>query len=56
MIREVLAHLHWSTLPVISMFLFLSVFVGAVLWVFRKDSKTIYEKLGNLPLDRGDAT
>ena len=55
MMREFLSHLHWTWLPVISMFLFMSVFVGAVIWVFRKESKEIYRDLGALPLqEKGD--
>ena len=55
MIREALAHLHWSYLPVISMFLFLSVFLGALAWVYRKESAAIYEEMGALPLnEKGD--
>jgi len=52
MIRDFLANLHWSTLPVISMFMFLSVFIGAILWVFRKDSTEIYNGLSALPLEK----
>ncbi|MBS1958558.1 MAG: cbb3-type cytochrome c oxidase subunit 3 [Bdellovibrionales bacterium] len=52
MIRDVLSQLHWSTLPIVSMLLFASVFVGAVIWVYRKNSKAIYEEASLLPLDR----
>ncbi len=41
MIREALTHLHWTTLPVVSMLMFLCIFLGAVAWVFRKESKTV---------------
>jgi hypothetical protein len=51
MIREFLANLHWSTLPVVSMFLFISVFVGAVFWVYRQESTEVYRDLGALPLE-----
>ncbi len=55
MIRDFLSTLHWSLLPVISMFLFISVFLGALIWVFRKESTQVYAELGALPLDqRGD--
>jgi len=49
MIREYLAHLHWSVLPVVSMFIFLTIFVGAMIWVYRKDSTRIYKTMENLP-------
>ena len=51
MIRETLAHLHWSTLPVISMLMFASVFVGVVIWANRKESRSIYQEMENLPLE-----
>ena len=50
MIRDALAHLNWTIMPVISMMLFMSVFFGALIWVFRKDSGKIYAELGQLPL------
>jgi hypothetical protein len=49
MIRETLAHLHWSVLPVVSMLLFAAVFVGVLFWVNRKESKIIYQQMENLP-------
>jgi CHASE2 domain-containing sensor protein len=52
MIRQTLAHLHWTWLPVISMFLFLSVFLGACIWVYRRESAEIYRELGALPLQK----
>jgi hypothetical protein len=53
MIREALSHLHWSTLPVVSMFMFAAVFVGVLFWVNRKASSRIYREMENLPLDNG---
>lgn len=50
MIRDTLAHLHWSVLPVVSMLMFLSVFVGVLIWVYRKESHRVYQEMGNLPL------
>ena len=49
MIRDALAHLHWSVLPVVSMFMFMSVFIGVLIWVYRKDSNHIYKEMENLP-------
>jgi len=55
MIRDALAHLHWSWLPVLSMFLFGAVFIGVLFWVFRKESAQVYDQLSRLPLqDAGD--
>lgn len=50
MIRDVLANLHWTALPVLSMLLFAAVFVGVLFWVFRKESNSIYHAMGQLPL------
>jgi hypothetical protein len=52
MIRQYLAGLHWTWLPVISMLLFLGVFLGVCIWVYRKDSSEIYRELGALPLQK----
>lgn len=52
MIRESLAHLHWTTLPVVSMLLFASIFVGVLIWVYRKESHRIYQEMGQLPLEK----
>ena len=49
MIREYLSRLHWSVLPVVSMFIFLTIFVGVMIWVYRKDSTRIYKTMENLP-------
>ncbi len=49
MIRETLSHLHWSVLPVVSMLMFVSVFVGVLIWVNRKESKQIYQQMENIP-------
>ena len=54
MIQESLSHLHWSVLPVVSMFLFLSVFIGVLIWVFRKESNGIYKQMGELPLEENN--
>lgn len=51
MIREALSHLHWTTLPVVSMLMFAMVFVGVLLWSSRKESRSIYKEMENLPLE-----
>jgi len=53
MIREALSHLHWTTLPVVSMMMFFIVFLGVLVWVYRKDSTKVYHEMENLPLDSG---
>jgi cbb3-type cytochrome oxidase subunit 3 len=51
MIREALSHLHWTMLPVVSMLMFAMVFVGVLLWSNRKESRSIYKEMENLPLE-----
>lgn len=36
-------------LTTIAFFLFLSLFIGALVWVFRRGSNNFYDKMGNLP-------
>jgi cbb3-type cytochrome oxidase subunit 3 len=40
-------------LSVVALIIFISVFIGAVFWVFRKDSKVIYDEISNLVFDEG---
>lgn len=41
--------LPWFT--ALGLLLFMSVFIGAVFWVHRKESRSLYQKLGRLPLE-----
>lgn len=50
-IREVLSHFHLPFLSCIGLLLFMGVFLGALLWVFRKGSGQFYGKMSDLPLD-----
>jgi cbb3-type cytochrome oxidase subunit 3 len=50
-IREVLSHFHLPLLSCVGLLLFMGVFVGALLWVFRRGSGEFYRKLSDLPLD-----
>ncbi len=43
-------------LVVIGFFLFFSVFIGAVFWVYRKGSKKHYDYLSQLPLREENRT
>jgi cbb3-type cytochrome oxidase subunit 3 len=43
-------------LIVIGFFLFFSVFIGAVLWAYRKGSKKHYDYLSQLPLHEENLT
>lgn len=51
MIREVLAHFPWLNLLVIGQMIFLSLFAGALAWVFRPGSKKFYQSLAMLPIE-----
>ena len=46
----VLAGFDWTILTNIALVLFLSLFVGMLFWVFRKDSNNIYQEAANMPL------
>ena len=46
-----LASWEHGTLTGIALLLFLSVFIGVVIWVFRKSSKSDFEKAERLPLE-----
>jgi cbb3-type cytochrome oxidase subunit 3 len=51
-IRDVLSHFHLPLLSCVGLLLFMGVFIGALMWVFRRGSKEFYQKLSDLPLDR----
>ncbi len=48
--QQALAHFNDIYLIAIAFFLFLSVFVGYIFWVYRKGSKKHYDYLSQLPL------
>jgi cbb3-type cytochrome oxidase subunit 3 len=41
-----------TLLPTIAFFLFFSLFIAALVWVFRKGSNNFYDKMGNLPFGK----
>jgi cbb3-type cytochrome oxidase subunit 3 len=51
MISQVLSHYHLPMLACAGLLLFLAVFLGAGLWVFRKGSGEVYRETQNLPFD-----
>lgn len=51
MMQQVLAHYRLPVLSCIGLLLFLSVFSGAVAWVFRKGSGKFYASLESLPFN-----
>jgi cbb3-type cytochrome oxidase subunit 3 len=48
---EAVQHYDLSWMIFLSMMIFLSIFVGVLFWVFRKSSKSFYQKLSLIPLD-----
>ena len=40
-------------MPVIALFIFLTVFIGVLMWSFRKDGKELYDKAAADCLDDG---
>lgn len=51
MIKEALLKLPLSHMAELGLFLFIALFVGAVLWVNRKGSEKVYKHLEELPLE-----
>ncbi|MGZ3696761.1 MAG: CcoQ/FixQ family Cbb3-type cytochrome c oxidase assembly chaperone [Bdellovibrionota bacterium] len=51
MIQRVLSHYHLPLLTCLGLLLFMGVFIGALLWVYRKESADVYQALADLPLE-----
>ncbi len=51
MIRETLSNFPLAWLSCVGMFIFLSIFLSACFWVYRKGSKDFYQDLSKLPLE-----
>jgi cbb3-type cytochrome oxidase subunit 3 len=54
LIKEALTHFPLPALTCIGLVLFISVFVGAVFWVYRPGSRAFYEALERTPLQDGE--
>lgn len=50
---QVFKNFDLTILPTIGMILFLTIFIGMIFWIYRKDSKDIYKELSQMPLDEG---
>ncbi len=50
MMREVLSHFQLTYLPIAGMFIFLSLFIGCTVWVWRTGSSQVYKDISELPL------
>ncbi len=53
MFKEVMAAMNMDILPTIALLLFVTVFVGVVIWSFRKGSSKVYENVSSSALDDG---
>ncbi len=49
--KEVFANMDLSVLPMIGTFLFLAVFIGVCIWIYRRGSSELYEKISNKLLE-----
>ncbi len=52
MFKQALLHYAFAGASVIALFAFLLVFVGTLIWVYRKGSVEIYKHISDLPLDK----
>lgn len=50
MIQEFLKNVPMTGFIIAGQIMFLTVFCGSVVWVFRKDSKNFYQKMSDIPL------
>ena len=50
----ILSQFDMTYLPVIACLIFALVFVSMLVWVFRPESKSVYQKAERLPLELGD--
>ncbi|EQC43955.1 cbb3-type cytochrome c oxidase subunit 3 [Bacteriovorax sp. Seq25_V] len=53
MFKEAIAAVNMNILPTIALLLFVSVFVGVVIWSFRKGSSKVYESVSSNALNDG---
>ncbi len=51
--RDVLTQFPLMSLVITGQLLFFAIFVGALIWVFRRKSRAFYEQLSKLPMDEG---
>ena len=54
--QVVLAGFNWTFLTNIALVIFMTLFVGILIWSFRKDSSKIYKEASEMPLvDEGES-
>lgn len=51
MIREFLKNCPFVDMAIVGQLIFLTVFLAAIFWVFRKGSNRFYKKMSNIPLE-----
>ncbi len=56
MMKQALAFFPYKDLPMVGLFIFVTLFVGIVFWVNRKGSDQVYSRIENLPLDEEKGT
>lgn len=52
--RELLAHTPYVTLPIVAMFVFLAIFLGAVALTILRGARA-YDTVAKMPVEGGDA-
>lgn len=54
MIQRVLSHIRLTELTCFGLILFMGVFLGALIWVFRKGSTDFYTSMESIPFNEGE--
>lgn len=49
--REILSNTDLLVLPELTLFIFLAIFVGALVWMYRPGSREFYDRRGRMPLE-----
>ena len=50
---EILSTTEWTVFPLISVILFVGIFVGAVFWIFRPGAKKVYDRRSQMVFEDG---
>ncbi|MEN9722487.1 MAG: hypothetical protein RJB38_473 [Pseudomonadota bacterium] len=50
MLARVLSEFPWVWPACLAMLIFLGIFVGVIFWIFRRDSRGLYETISAIPL------
>ncbi len=53
MIQDVLSQTPLVAFPLLAMAVFVTFFVGMVLWIFRRGTRELYDEVGRLPVAEG---